>query len=56
MILIDYSQLSFAAALEHLMSTKDAPSTDLLRHLVLNSIRAITKKYKGTYEIGRAHV
>lgn len=49
MILIDYSQLSFAAALEHLMSTKDAPSTDLLRHLVLNSIRAITKKYKGTY-------
>lgn len=46
MILIDYSQLSFAAALEHLTSTKDQPSTDLLRHLVLNSIRAITSRHK----------
>lgn len=49
MIIIDYSQLSFAAALEHLTSTRDEPSTDLLRHLVLNSIRAITNKFKGTY-------
>ena len=49
MILIDYSPVAFAAALQHLASTREDPSTDLLRHLVLNSIRAITSRHKGTY-------
>ena len=49
MILFDYSGISFAAALEHLTSTRDEPSTDLLRHLVLNSIRAVTARHKGTF-------
>ncbi len=49
MILIDYSGLAFAAALSHLTTTREEPSTELLRHLVLNSIRAITARHKGTY-------
>lgn len=49
MILFDYSGIAFAAALEHLTSTKDEPSTDLLRHLVLNSIRAVTARHKGNF-------
>lgn len=49
MIIFDYSGIAYASALEHLTSTKDEPSVDLLRHLVLNSLRAITSRYKGTY-------
>jgi len=49
MIIFDYSGIAFASALEHLTTTKDQPSTDLLRHLVLNSMRAVTSRHKGTF-------
>lgn len=49
MILIDYSGVAFSCALELVTSMKEHPTTDLLRHLILNSLRAITSRYKGTY-------
>lgn len=50
MVVIDFSQISYAAILEHLASTKQ-PNADinLVRHVILNSLRANVKRFKREY-------
>lgn len=50
MILIDFSQIMYAAVLQHLATDKTAVlSVDLIRHMALNSLRFNVKKFKSTY-------
>jgi len=47
MILIDFSQIMYAAVLQHLATDKKAVlSVDLIRHMALNSMRFNVKKFK----------
>lgn len=49
MIIFDFSQLAFSSALEYLSTTKEEPTIDLLRHLILNSLRAVTSKHRNQF-------
>lgn len=50
MILVDFSQISYACVLEHLASTKETVcSVDMCRHMILNSLRSNVKKFKKEY-------
>lgn len=50
MLIIDFSQIGYACILEHLAVTKQANADiDMVRHLILNSLRANVRKFKRDY-------
>lgn len=50
MILVDFNQIAYACILDHLASTKQAhASIDMVRHMLLNTIRSHVKKFKRDY-------
>lgn len=49
MIIIDYSQVAISNIMEHLGNSKKELDVDLARHMILNAIRAVVKKYKSEY-------
>jgi hypothetical protein len=50
MIIVDFSQIAFACILEHLAQTKQSNANiDMVRHVILNSIRAHVKRFKREY-------
>lgn len=50
MIIVDFSQIAYACILEHLASTKQPNADiDMVRHVILNSLRSNVKKFKREY-------
>jgi hypothetical protein len=50
MIIVDFSQIAYACILEHLASTKQPNADiDMVRHVILNSLRSNVKKFKNEY-------
>lgn len=50
MIIVDFSQIAYACILEHLASTKQADANiEMVRGVILNSIRAHVKRFKREY-------
>lgn len=50
MIIIDFSQIAYACILDHLASTKQAEANiDMVRHVILNSLRGHAKRFKREY-------
>lgn len=50
MIIVDWNQIAYACILDHLASTKQAEaSIDVVRRMMLNSLRVYVKKYKHEY-------
>lgn len=50
MILIDFSQISYACTIEFLVMSKTAKAElDLVRHMILNTIRSNVRRSKGAY-------
>lgn len=50
MIIVDFNQIAYACILEHLALTKQADANiDMVRHIILNSLRSNVKKFKREY-------
>jgi hypothetical protein len=50
MIIVDFSQIAYSCILEHLASTKlVVADIDMVRHVILNSLRSNVKKFKREY-------
>ena len=49
MILIDYNQVVIANLMEQIGSSKTSVEESLVRHMVLNTIRANIRKFKSEY-------
>lgn len=50
MIIVDFSQIAYACILEHLAQTKQAEANiDMVRHVILNSLRGHVKRFKREY-------
>jgi len=50
MIIVDFSQISYACILDHLASTKTvSPDIKLVRYIILNSLRSHVKRFKAEY-------
>lgn len=50
MILVDINQLAYACILDHLAQTKQPnASIEMVRHMMLNTLRSNVKKFKQTY-------
>ncbi len=50
MILVDWNQIAYACILDHLAATKQADaSVDMVRHILLNTLRSNVKKFKREY-------
>ena len=72
MIIFDFNQIAIANLMEQIGSSKAPVEESLVRHMILNTIRANLRKFKSEYgevviacdnkrywrrdEIGRAHV
>lgn len=52
MILIDFSQIAYACTIEYLLATKEKKANlELVRHMILNTLRSHIKKYKNFGEV-----
>jgi len=50
MIIVDFSQIAYACILDHLAATKQPNATiDIVRHIILNTLRSNVKKFKKQY-------
>jgi hypothetical protein len=50
MILVDFNQIAYATMFGHMAHTKQSePDINMLRHLMLNSLRATVKRFKREY-------
>lgn len=49
MIIFDYQQIAISNLMEQIGSSKDSVDENLVRHMILNTIRTYVKKFKNTY-------
>jgi 5'-3' exonuclease len=49
MLIFDYQQIAISNLMEQIGSSKKSVDEDLVRHMILNSIRTYVKKFKPTY-------
>jgi hypothetical protein len=49
MIIFDYNQVAISNLMEQIGSTKEEVDENLVRHMILNTIRTYVKKYKESY-------
>jgi hypothetical protein len=49
MIIFDYNQIAISNIIEHVRETNSPIDIDMVRHMILNTIRTYVKKYKATH-------
>ena len=49
MLIFDYQQIAISNLMEQIGSSKTSVNEDLVRHMILNTIRTYVKKFKESY-------